>query len=51
VPAVLAGPLDHLVALLHERRRVFGLSYFILSDASPDAAGPLLERVATAAAR
>jgi probable F420-dependent oxidoreductase len=50
MPAVLAGPIDHLVELIHERRRTFGLSYLILSDASLDAATPLLERLATAAA-
>jgi probable F420-dependent oxidoreductase len=49
MPAVLAGPADHLVELVHERRRAFGLSYLILSDASLDAAAPLLERIATAA--
>lgn len=51
MPAVLAGPPDHLVELLHERRRAFGLSYLILSDAALDAAELLLERIATAAAR
>lgn len=51
MPAVLAGPPDHLVELLHERRQAFGLSYYILSDASLDASAPLLQRVATAAAR
>jgi probable F420-dependent oxidoreductase len=50
MPAVLIGPPDHLVELLHERRRTFGLSYLILSDAALDAATPLLERIATAAA-
>jgi probable F420-dependent oxidoreductase len=50
MPAVLAGPPDHLVELLHERRRAFGLSYLILSDASLEEATPLLERVAMAAA-
>jgi probable F420-dependent oxidoreductase len=47
MPAVLAGPIDHLVELLQERRRAFGLSYFILSDAALDAAAPLLERLAS----
>jgi len=49
MPAVLAGPIDHLVGLVHERRRTFGLTYLILSDAALDAAAPLIERVATAA--
>jgi probable F420-dependent oxidoreductase len=50
MPAVLVGPADHVVELLHERRRAFGLSYLILSDAALDAAAPILERCATAAA-
>jgi probable F420-dependent oxidoreductase len=50
MPAVLIGTPDHLAELLHERRRAFGLSYLILSDAALDAATPLLERVTTAAA-
>ncbi len=50
MPSVLAGPPDHLVELLHERRQEFGLSYYILSDASLEACEPLLERVSTAAA-
>jgi hypothetical protein len=51
MPAVLAGPIAHLVELLHERRRAFGLSYLILSDAALDTAAPLLERLASPAAR
>jgi len=51
MPAVLVGPPDHLVELLDERRRAFGLSYLILSDAALETAASLLERVATAAAR
>ena len=50
MPAVLAGPPDHIAELLHERRSAFGLSYLILSDAALDAAAPLLERIATPAA-
>lgn len=50
MPAVLAGPPDHLVELLHERRRAFGLSYLILSDAALDTAAPLLERILSRAA-
>lgn len=42
MPAVLAGPPDRVVELLHERREAFGISYFIVSDA----ALPALERLA-----
>jgi probable F420-dependent oxidoreductase len=51
MPAVLVGPPDHLVELLHERRSAFGLTYLVLSDAALAEAEPLMERVATAAAR
>lgn len=50
MPSVLVGPPHHLVELLQERRRAFGLSYLVLSDAALDAAVPLLDLVATAAA-
>jgi len=46
MPAVLVGPPDHLAELIHERRRAFGLSYLILSDAALDEAAPLMELVA-----
>jgi probable F420-dependent oxidoreductase len=46
MPAVLVGPPNHLAELLHERRRVFGLSYLILSDAALAAAGQLVQLVA-----
>lgn len=46
MPAVLAGPPDHVVETMRRRREQYGLSYFIVSDSALDAAVPVLERLA-----
>jgi probable F420-dependent oxidoreductase len=49
MPSMLIGPPDRLIELLHERREMLGISYYIVSDSALDAATPLLERATLSA--
>ncbi len=46
MPSVLAGPVEHIVEELQARRERLGLSYYVVSSASMEAAGPVVERLA-----
>lgn len=46
MPSVLAGPVERVVDELQARRERFGLSYYVVSNASMEAAGPIVERLA-----
>jgi len=50
MPSLFIGPLQHLVDLFHERRAVYGLSYFVVSDGALEVAAPLVASLVTAAA-
>jgi probable F420-dependent oxidoreductase len=46
MPSMLVGSVEGIVDQLQERRERFGLSYYVLSDQSMEAAAPVVERLA-----
>jgi probable F420-dependent oxidoreductase len=46
MPSVLAGPVERIVDELQARRERLGLSYYVVSNANMEAAGPVVERLA-----
>ncbi len=46
MPSVLAGPVERIVDQLLARRERLGLSYYVVSNATMETAGPIVERLA-----
>ena len=50
MPSIFIGPVEHLVGLFHERRALYGISYFVVSDRALDTVAPLIPSLVTAVA-